>query len=218
MAQYLPQTGLGPLEDGRGEPQKPCLEAGVDWEEPGLIPPLEGAGEQTNRGSTRRHCLVGGSISGMRQFWAIFRLPWLFSCLLLSSKRQGSQLAKQTQHQSHSTAQAWQVLTGQAGAYTAFWKGLAVTQGTMGNQSGHSRSPHSLSIPAARLCVTVTKASRTILSLSPISSHKPRATSMSLRPMRNQHNSQHDKQLPATLCASTVWARSSNKDKLRRKT
>lgn len=140
----MSQTGLGPLEDGRGVPQKPCQEAGVDWEEPGSIGPLEGADEQTNRRSTRRHCLVGGSISGMRQFWAIFRLPWLFSCLLLSSKRQASQLAKQTQHQSHSTAQARQVLTGQAGAYTAFWKRQSLKvpwEARVDTAEAHTHSP-----------------------------------------------------------------------------
>ena len=109
--------------------------------EPGSIQPLEGVAEQRSRLKHSKACMVGGSISGMRQFWAIFRLPWFFSCLLLISRRQGSQLAKQTQHQSRSTVQARQVLTGQAGAYTAFWKRLAVTKGTIGSQSGHQQRP-----------------------------------------------------------------------------
>lgn len=35
------------MEGGGGECLKPSLEAGVGWEEPGSIQPLEGAGEQT---------------------------------------------------------------------------------------------------------------------------------------------------------------------------
>ena len=60
--------------------------------EPGSIQPLEGVAEQRSRLKHSKACMVGGSISGMRQFWAIFRLPWFFSCLLLISRRQGSQL------------------------------------------------------------------------------------------------------------------------------
>lgn len=62
MAQCLPQTGLGPLKDERGKPQKSCLQAAVGWEEPGSIQPAEGASELAAVQGT--HCVVGG----MRQF------------------------------------------------------------------------------------------------------------------------------------------------------
>lgn len=83
---------------GERSPKRPAWKLLWAGKEPGLIQPLEGVAEQTSRLKHSKACMVGGSISGMRQFWAIFRLPWLFSCLLLSSRRQGSQLAKQTQH------------------------------------------------------------------------------------------------------------------------